>query len=230
MTSGVRSFPRLRCVGDSAILVEFGDTIDPEINGRVVALDRRLTQERLPGVVSLTPAYASLLVSFDPLVTEARLLLPVLERMAAEASPLTATPRTFEIPVCYDPPYSPDLDTVAQTTGLSRDAVVAAHLKTTLRVYMYGFAPGYAYLGGLAPEIRLPRRTTPVRDVPAGSVIIAGPQCIVTTFTMATGWWIIGRSPARLFLPEREEPVLFGVGDEVRFVRIGPEGLGTSHG
>jgi inhibitor of KinA len=95
---------------------------------------------------------------------------------------------------------------------------------------MYGFAPGYAYLGGLAPEIRLPRRTTPVRDVPAGSVIIAGQQCIVTTFVMATGWWIIGRSPAKLFRPDEEEPVLFGVGDEVRFVRVGPEALDASRG
>ena len=81
-------FPRLRCVGDSAILVEFGDAIDPAINGRVVALDRRLAREPLPGIVSLTPAYASLMVVFDPLVTEPRTLLPVLEHMAAEASPL----------------------------------------------------------------------------------------------------------------------------------------------
>ena len=143
---------------------------------------------------------------------------------------MQATPRQFEIPVCYDPPYAPDLETVAKASGLSPEAVIAAHLGSTLRVYMYGFAPGYAYLGGLAPEIRLPRRTTPVRDVPAGSVIIAGQQCIVTTFIMATGWWIIGRSPARLFLPEQEEPVLFGVGDEVRFVRVGPEELETPHG
>jgi inhibitor of KinA len=69
-----------------------------------------------------------------------------------------------------------------------------------------------------------------VRDVPAGSVIIAGQQCIVTTFVMATGWWIIGRSPAKLFRPDEEEPVLFGVGDEVRFVRVGPEALDASRG
>ena len=230
MTKSLSQFPRLRCVGDSAILVEFGDAIDPAINGRVVALDRRLAQEPLPGIASVTPAYASVLVAFDPLVTEPRALLPVLEQWAAEASPLAATPRQFEIPVCYDPPYAPDLETVAKASGISPEAVIAAHLGSTLRVYMYGFAPGYAYLGGLAPEIRLPRRTTPVRDVAAGSVIIAGQQCIVTTFIMATGWWIIGRSSARLFLPEQEEPVLFGVGDEVRFVRVGPEKLGPPHG
>jgi inhibitor of KinA len=226
----VSTFPRLRCVGDSAILVEFGDTIDPAVNGRVVALDRRLAQEPLSGIVSLTPAYASLMVAFDPLVTKPAMLLPALDRMAAEASPLQASPRRFTVPVCYDPPFSPDLDTVAKALNLSPEAVIAAHLASTLRVYMYGFAPGYAYLGGLAPQIRVPRRTTPVRDVPAGSVIIAGPQCIVTTFMMATGWWIIGRSPARLFLPEQEEPVLFGIGDEVSFVRVGADALEKPHG
>ncbi len=221
-------FPRLRCVGDSAILVEFGDMIDPTINARVVALDRGLTQAPLPGIVSLTPAYASLMVEYDPLATEPARLLPALERLAKNASPLQARSRLFEVPVCYDPPFAPDLEKVAKASGISPETVINAHLGSTLRVYMYGFAPGYAYLGGLAPEIRLPRRTTPVRDVPAGSVIIAGQQCIVTTFLMATGWWIIGRSPAKLFRPEQEEPVLFSVGDEVRFVRVGPNALDPS--
>jgi inhibitor of KinA len=98
--------------------------------------------------------------------------------------------------------------------------VIAAHLGGRYRVYMYGFAPGYAYLGGVAPEIQVPRRTSPVRDVPAGSVIIAGPQCIVTTVTMPTGWWIIGRSPVRIFRPEATDPFLLDVGAEVRFVQI----------
>jgi inhibitor of KinA len=226
----VNHFPRLRCVGDGAILIEFGETIDPTINARVVALDRILAQDTLPGIVSLTPAYASLMIEYDPLATEPARLLSELERLAENASPLQARSRLFEVPVCYDPPFAPDLERVAEASGLSPETVINAHLGCTLRVYMYGFAPGYAYLGGLAPEIRLPRRTTPVRDVPAGSVIIAGQQCIVTTFLMATGWWIIGRSPAKLFRPEQEEPVLFGVGDEVRFVRVGPEALDASRG
>lgn len=223
-------FPRLRCVGDGAILIEFGETIDPTINARVVALDCSLAEASLPGIVSLTPAYASLMVEYDPLATEPARLLPELERMAETASPFQVRSRLFEVPVCYDPPFAPDLNRVAEASGLSPEAVINAHLGSRLRVYMYGFAPGYAYLGGLAPEIRLPRRTTPVHDVPAGSVIIAGQQCIVTTFVMATGWWIIGRSPAKLFRPEKEEPVLFGVGDEVRFLRVGPDALDASRG
>ena len=223
-------FPRLRCVGDSAILVEFGESIDPDTNARVVALDQSLSRHPLPGVTSLTPAYASLMVGYDALATGPQQLLPELERLAAEASPKQVSAKLFDIPVCYDGPFAPDLEKVAEMCGLAPEEVIAAHLRESLRVYMYGFAPGYAYLGGLAPEIRLPRRTSPVHGVPAGSVIIAGQQCIVTTFPMSTGWWIIGRSPARLFLPEQQEPVLFGIGDEVRFHRIGPEGLQAQNG
>jgi inhibitor of KinA len=85
---------------------------------------------------------------------------------------------------------------------------------------MYGFAPGYAYLTGVPDAIRRPRKAAPVRAVPAGSVIIAGGQCLVTTLTMPTGWWVIGRSPTRILTGEVQRPFLFDVGDRVRFRRI----------
>lgn len=223
------TFPRIRFVGDSALLIEFGERIDPAIHARVVALDQALNAEPIPGVVSLTPAYASLLVEYDPLVTDIPALQCTLEQLSVNAPEVSATSRLFTVPVCYDPPYAPDLAHVAETSGLTPEGVIAAHLGSRLRVYMYGFAPGFAYLGGLATSIRRPRRTTPVRDVPAGSVIIAGEQCIVTTFPMATGWWIIGRSPAKIFRPEEPEPVLFGIGDEVCFERVGSETLVSRH-
>ncbi len=216
----MNSFSRIRCVGDSGILVEFGDRIAFDVNDRVVALDRALQEAPPPGLVSLTPAYASLLVGYDPLTTTPETLIAAIEATDHNASPVPAGAQGVEIPVCYDPPYGPDLARVAADTGRSVEAVVAAHLSASYRVYMYGFAPGYAYLGGVAPEIQVPRRTTPVRDVPTGSVIIAGPQCIVTTVMMPTGWWIIGRSPARIFRPEDPEPFLLQVGAEVRFLRI----------
>lgn len=223
-------FPRIRCVGDSALLVEFGEHIDPSIHARVVALDRNLSEHPLFGMLSLTPAYASLLVEYDPIQTEPARFQRELESKFEGLRPASASTHQFTIPVCYGSLYAPDLQRVADALHLTPGEVIAAHLRSRLRVYMYGFAPGYAYLGGLAPEIRLPRRLTPVRDVPAGSVIIAGEQCIVTTLPMATGWWIIGRSPARIFRPEEKQPVLFGIGDEVCFERIGTNDLVTSHG
>ncbi len=216
----MNEFPRIRCVGDSGILVEFGDRIAPEVNDRVAALDRDLQLAKPAGLVSLTPAYASLLAGYDPLATTAEALIAMIEALVRQPSPGAAVAQCVEIPVCYDPPFGPDLAHVAAATGRSIEAVISAHLGGRYRVYMYGFAPGYAYLGGVAPEIQLPRRTSPVRDVSTGSVIIAGPQCIVTTVTMPTGWWIIGRSPVRIFRPEAADPFLFEIGAEVRFVRI----------
>ena len=86
---------------------------------------------------------------------------------------------------------------------------------------MYGFAPGYAYLAGVPDRLRLPRKPAAVRGVEAGSVIVAGPQCLITTLKMPTGWWIIGRSPTRVLTGDAERPFLFDVGDRVRFRRIG---------
>ena len=223
-------FPRLRCVGDSAILVEFGDVIAPEINDRVMSLDKALQDASLPGVVDFAPAYASLLVTYDPLRTGPEPLLELLSRLAHDVQPRTAQTRHIEIPVCYEPPFAPDLAHVAAQSGLSPEGVIAAHLASSFRVYMYGFTPGCAYMGGLSPEICLPRRATPVQDVPAGSVIIAGPQCIVTTFTMPTGWWIIGHSPARIYDPASESPFLFSIGDQVRFRRVRTSEMGATGG
>ncbi|AOF92366.1 allophanate hydrolase subunit 1 family protein (plasmid) [Sinorhizobium sp. RAC02] len=98
--------------------------------------------------------------------------------------------------------------------------MITAHLAGQYDVFMYGFAPGYAYLAGVPETIRMPRKPAAVRGVPAGSVLIAGPQCLVSTITMPTGWWIIGRSPTRILTGKDERPFLFDVGDRVRLRRI----------
>ncbi len=218
-------FPRIRCVADTGILVEFGDCIDPAIHDQVLGLDRSLSCNPFPGLTSLTPAYASLLVGIDPCITTPDAAISFILKIGDSSTTGSDSRRVVEIPVCYDAPYGPDLSHVASVTGRTRDEVVAAHLFAEYRVYMYGFAPGFAYLGSLLPEIHLPRRAAPVRGVPAGSVNIAGPQCIVTTIEMPTGWWTIGRSPAAIFRPFDPEPFLFRVGDRVRFVEISKEKL-----
>jgi inhibitor of KinA len=123
------------------------------------------------------------------------------------------------VDVVYD---GPDLDEVARRCGLSPEAVIAAHLGGDYQVALYGFAPGYAYLSGVPKAIALPRKEAAVRGVPAGSVIIAAGQCIVTTLTMPTGWWIIGHSPTVILDPQGARPFLFDVGDRVEFRRVTP--------
>lgn len=219
-TPAPRSFPVFSPVAEHALLVEFGDAIDRATNARVLALDRALGTRPVPGFVEAIPAYASLLVRFDPLVTDHATTEAGLRRLLDHSATARPAPVRRDVPVCYDGDLAPDLAAVAAATGLAPEAVIAAHLAGRYDVFMYGFAPGYAYLAGVPPAIRLPRKPAAVRGVAAGSVLIAGPQCLVSTLTMPTGWWVIGRSPTRILTGDPERRFLFDVGDEVRFHRI----------
>lgn len=214
------SFPGFRPVADQAVLVEFGDIISDAAHALVLSLDRKLSQAPFAGFTESVPAYVSLLVAFDPMVTDHETVEQALGILLGSPKLPAAKGILREVEVCYDPDIAPDLDDVAKQADLSADAVINAHLAQTYQVVMYGFAPGYAYLGGLASPLHLPRKPSAKRGVAAGSVIIAGAQCLVTTLTMPTGWWIIGRSPTRILLDDPARPFLFDVGDTVRFNRI----------
>jgi inhibitor of KinA len=207
-------------VADHALLVEFGEVIADDIHAAVLSLDAAICAAGPEGVRECVPSYASLLIDFDPLLTDHRAVAETVGRLltAPPAPPLV--PTTREVLVCYDDPFAPDMDAVMRQTGLSRDAVIAAHLSGDYRVYMYGFAPGYAYLAGVPLPLRIPRKPAPVRGVAKGSVMIAGPQCLVTTLMMPSGWWVIGRSPTPVLSDDPARPFLFGVGDSVVFRRV----------
>ena len=217
---GETAFPRIRPVADTGVLVEFGDQVSDAVHARVLGFDAALRMAPFAGFSESVPAYASVLVAYDPLaVGFAEVSAHVTGLLEAPAE-VAAASRTHAVLACYEEPFSPDLASLAAQTGLSVEAVIAAHLAGHYRVFMYGFAPGFAYLGGVPLEIQVPRKTNPIRGVPAGSLIVAGPQCLVTTLVMPTGWWIIGRSPTRILRPDAEDPFLFAVGDQVRFERI----------
>lgn len=218
-------WPQFRPVGEAALLVELGDRIDELVNRRIHALDALLARNPPRGLVELVPAYASVLIHFDPLETDHGAVERAVRALEPQAGPADLAGRAHSIPVCYD---GPDLAAAADRLELTPELLVARHLAGSYRVYMCGFAPGYAYLGALDETLRLPRKLEIVRDVPAGSLIIAGAQCIVTTQTMPTGWWRIGRSPATLFDPGRDMPFLLAPGDHVRFVRAGADSDGTA--
>jgi inhibitor of KinA len=214
------AFPRLRPVADAGVLVEFGEQIADAVHAEVIAFDAALQREPFCGFVESIPTYAAVFVGYDPVAVTYAEVATRIAALIRRPAPERRSPRDHEILACYEEPFAPDLGVVADRTGLTPEAVIAAHLAGRYRVFMYGFAPGYAYLGGVPPEIRLPRKQGPVRGVAAGSVIIAGSQCLVTTLTMPTGWWIIGKSPTRILRPEASEPFLFDVGDRVRFLRV----------
>lgn len=210
---------RFQPVGDCGILLRFGDSIDLKTHKRVMSADQAIRAAGLAGVTELTPSYAALLVGYDPLKTDYQSLMRDISLLKPESTTNT-TAKKWTVPVCYDAEFAPDLPAVAEQTGMSDDAVINAHLESLYHIYMYGFAPGYAYLGGVKGQIQLPRKSEPVRDIPAGAVMIAGPQCIVTTITMPTGWWIIGRSDYPIFRPDDDNPFPMSVGDEIRFERV----------
>lgn len=213
--------PVFRPVADHALLVEFGDSIGRAVHDEVLRLDAALSPEAVPGFLEAVPAYVNILVRFDPLVTDHGAVEEALRRLIAAPGATRPAGTRREVRICYDADLAPDLPDVAKALGLSEEAVIAAHLAGDYRVYMYGFAPGYAYLAGVPEAIQLPRKNAPVRGVAAGSVVIAGPQCLVTTVVMPTGWWIIGRSSTRILDGGGgDRPFLFDVGDSVRFTRI----------
>jgi inhibitor of KinA len=212
--------PYFKAVADHALLVTFADQISDEAHASVIALDKAITSNPPDGIIETVPALVNLLIAFDPIVTDhsmiERKVRTFLENLATQR--IEGIQRRVQI--CYETSLAPDLEAVASTTGLSIDAVINAHLTGDFRVLMYGFAPGYAYLSGVSENIHVPRKTAAVRDVPAGSVIIAGPQCLITTLTMPTGWSIIGRSPSPILTGDPAHPFLFDVGDRVAFERI----------
>jgi len=204
---------------DRSLLVVLGEEISAEAHRKVLRLAPLLKSAH--GVVNVHPAYASILVDFDPLAIGHR----DVERVAAELNAQAAAapmpePCTVEIPVCYGGEYGPDLEEVAASNGRTSDEVVAIHSGAEYLVYFLGFSPGFPYLGGMPESIAAPRLATPRRRVPAGSVAIGGRQTGVYPVASPGGWRLIGRTPLRLFQPDQEPPVSLQMGDHVKFIPI----------
>ena len=219
--------PSYKPVADHALLVTFGDKISDDLNQTVVAADKAIIAADIKGIREITPALVNLLVIFDPLVTDHHsvetALREILPPPAQDGANKTAH---HTVGVCYDAPLCPDLAAVAKACDMSEDAVIRAHLSGTYRAAMYGFAPGYAYLSGVPSDIQVPRKPAPVRGIPAGPVMIAGPQCLCTTIVMPTGWSIIGRTNAAIMRDDPDKPFLFDVGDTISFTQISRNALG----
>jgi inhibitor of KinA len=209
----------ITAAGDAALVVRFGDAIDPAVNDRVLAALAALDRAPLPAVIDLVPGYASLMVVYDPAVADAA----EVEAWAAgalAAAPLASTSREVEIPVLYDPRVAPDLEPLAREKGMSVDGLVALHAAGRYRCYLLGFRPGFPFLGGLDRRLHSSRLATPRVRVPAGAVGIGGQQTGVYPVASPGGWRLIGRTPLRLFDPARAEPFLVRAGDTVVFAPI----------
>ena len=216
--------PRILLCGDTGISVEFGNAIDAGINARVRGLYQRLKAGKPPGILDLNPTYRSLFIQYDPAgCSFERLLLLVDECLEAGGEAERMEARLKEVPVCYGGAFGPDVEEVAGFHGLSSAEVVSIHSGREYDVYMIGFLPGFAYLGGLDERLVTPRKKEPRKAVAPGSVGIADRQTGIYPIRSPGGWQIIGRTPSKLFDPDRETPFLLEAGDRVRFKPISEE-------
>lgn len=199
---------------DQSLLVELEGGIGIETHHRVVRLLHALENKKPVGVRNLHPAYCSILVVFDPLIADPQSLEGQIRAMDLEHISLPA-PRTVNIPVLYN---GPDLGDVAAHHGITPQRVVDLHSSALYTVYFLGFVPGFAYLGGLPEQLATPRRHSPRKEVPAGSVGIAGTQTGVYPFVTPGGWQLIGHTTVDMFRPDRPDMNLLSIGDQVRFI------------
>ena len=169
---------------------------------------------RIPGVVNLHPAYESILIVFDPLVTTHE---AVQQGAAAAASASLGPHRNYEIPIHY---RGPDLESVARFHSLSQETVIELHASVEYTVAFLGFVPGFAYLAGLPAALHTPRLPSPRKEVPAGSLGIAGDQTGIYPLATPGGWQLIGHTSLELFNAANTPMSLLQPGDRVRFIPV----------
>lgn len=218
--------PRLLALGDAAWTLEFGCDISTATNARVTDLaDRvaglRQTEPLFAVVTDLVPTFRSLTVHFDPLATDADSLGKRLLALGQQGGQLVREGHHWRLPVCFDPSFAPDLPRLAETRGLTGSEVIGKLLDADFRVYVIGFQPGFPYMGGLPPELTMPRLASPRQRVPAHSLAVAGEMCAVYPWDSPGGWNLLGRTPVQLFdLRFAEHPALLAVGDQVRWYAV----------
>ena len=200
-----------------ALCVELGDEISVEINTRVRALEYLIQQKGLTGVVETVPTFRSLLVYYDPGQIGYAALCAALATLVEQSDTAVLPPaRLVELPCCYDPELGPDLLAAAERLRLSPEELVRAHSSAEYLVYFVGFTPGLPYMAGVPARIQLPRLTTPRVRVSPGSVGLGGAQFCIYSVESPGGYWLLGRTPARLYDPDAAEPTLLRAGDRVR--------------
>ena len=212
---------RFLLTGDTSLTVEFGNEISEEINAKIRAFNIALAQSNIPGIVETVPTYRSLMVHYDPGVILYNPLVKRMEKLLDQLDHIQIPPSdVLEIPVLYGGEEGPDLEFVAKHNNKTPEEVIKIHTSTEYLIYMLGFTPGLTYLGGMSDSIATPRLTTPRVKIPAGSVGIAGTQTGVYPIDSPGGWQLIGRTPVRMYDPDRETPILPEAGQYIKFYAI----------
>ncbi|KPQ30128.1 MAG: Allophanate hydrolase subunit 1 [Marinobacter excellens HL-55] len=213
-------------VSEDAVLITLADAIDDSLPALLCRLAQSIRDKEFPWLIDLVPSYTTMLVFYDPLSVDHRTVIARLRtiidaEMSAPGHQQPIAGDLVELPVYYSDESGPDLAALAAETGLDAAEVIRRHTTREYRVHALGFAPGFAFMGEVDPTIALPRKQTPRKRVPAGSVGIANRQTAVYPQASPGGWQIIGRCPTPLF--DLQTLSLLKVGDRVRFRAINRE-------
>lgn len=210
---------QIKPVGINGILCVMGDQIDPLTGAAIASLEEVVRRAQIPGLIELVPAFTSLMVRFDPAVTDYRQVSSyVTAAQKTIENAKSGSGRIVDIPVCYGGEYGPDLSYVAEHAGMTEQEVIEIHAGNVYPIYMLGFLPGFPYLGGMDQRLFTPRLASPRKSIPAGSVGIGGQQTGIYPMESPGGWQLIGRTPLKLFDPA--QPLPYHTGDSIRFVPI----------
>ena len=221
MNSQLKKRPVCRLAGDTGLIVEFGEGIDPDINKKVRTMAAAVKNRKPDGIIEIIPTYRSLLFIYDPVQTQPRQLMALIEELESTIDTVgEQSVQVIEIPVCYGGDFGLDMENVKASSNLSTEEVIRLHSRPEYPIYMVGFTPGFPFLGGLDERLFTPRLTTPRLVVPAGSVGIANNQTGMYPIDSPGGWQIIGRTPLTLFAPKKKKPFLYKAGDKIKFIPI----------
>jgi len=207
----------------SSILVNWPQSISIEISNDINTFSKALCNDEK--IIELRKGYCSLLIQFDSeniSYNHFRVNLINIYKNLKEVN--IVKPSVWEVPVCYHDSFSFDMKEYSKKISLTKDEIIQLHSSKTYYLHMYGFLPGFMYLGGLDSKLHIPRKTIPSRSVLKGSVAVGGSQTGIYPSDSPGGWYVIGNTPIDLFdASNLNQPVAIPDSNYVKFKPISIE-------